>query len=181
VTEDGLERTFALNHMSYFVITQILRERLLSTTGARIINTSSEAHRRAHVDYNDLQMASGFGMFKAYCLSKLYNLLFTRELARQLRGTGVIANAFHPGFVASRFGDNNRGAMSAVFRLLKRFALTPEEGAKTLVYLASSDQVSNVSGEYFDKSAPATPTKDAQDDAAAKWLWAESERLAQIG
>jgi len=180
VTQDGLELTFALNHMAYFVITQILRERLIGTPEARIINTSSDAHRNAHVDYNDLQMASGFGMFRSYCRTKLYNLLFTRELARQLRDTGITVNAFHPGFVNTRFGDQTEGIGAGVFRLLKWFALRPEDGAKTLVYLASSKDVAMVTGEYFHKCAPTKPTKDALDDAAAKWLWAESERLADF-
>jgi NAD(P)-dependent dehydrogenase (short-subunit alcohol dehydrogenase family) len=180
ITSDGLERTFALNHMAYFVVTHILRERLIATPGARIINTSSEAHRKAQVDYNDLQMESGFGMFKAYCRSKLYNLLFTHELSRRLRGTGVTVNAFHPGFVGTRLGNNAGGAGGTIFRFLKWFALTPEEGAKTLIYLSSSDQVGAINGEYFQKCAQATPTSHARDDAAAAWLWAESERLAGI-
>jgi retinol dehydrogenase 12 len=180
VTPDGFERTFALNHMSYFVVTQILRERLLATPGARIVNTSSNAHRSAHVDRNNLQMLTGFRMFKAYCLSKLYNILFTRELARLLRGTGVTANSLHPGFVATRFGDQTSGAGGTVFRLIKYLAITPEQGAETPVYLASSKQPENVTGEYFYKCVPTTTTRDAQDDEAAQWLWAESERLARF-
>jgi NAD(P)-dependent dehydrogenase (short-subunit alcohol dehydrogenase family) len=176
-TEDNLERTFALNHMSYFVLTHFLRERLLATPGARIVNTSSDAHRNAHIDYNDVQMTARFGMFRNYCLSKLYNILFTRELSRQLRGSGVTVNALHPGFVATRFGDETSGAAAAAFRVVKRFAMAPEEGAKTLIYLASSPDVDGVSGEYFHKCAPSKPSKDALDDAAAQWLWSESERL----
>jgi NAD(P)-dependent dehydrogenase (short-subunit alcohol dehydrogenase family) len=177
VTEDGLERTFALNHMSYFVITQVLRERLLATPGARIVNTSSNAHRGAHVDYDDLQMMNRYRMFRAYCLSKLYNILFTRELSRQLKETGVTANCLHPGFVATRFGDNTSGAGGFLFRLIKLFAITPEQGAETPVFLASSDQAKSVTGEYFYKCAPTSPTKDAIDDAAARWLWTQSEKI----
>jgi len=177
LTEDGLERTFALNHMSYFVMTHFLKERLVGTPGARIVNTSSNAHRNAHVDYNDLQMRNRFGMFKAYCRSKLYNILFTRELSRQLQGTGVTANSFHPGFVATRFGDETSGAGGLGFRLLKRFAITPEEGAKTPAYLASAEEVRGVTGKYFYKCAPVPTTKDALDDAAARWLWSESEKI----
>ena len=180
LTEDGFERTFALNHLSYFVVTSVLRERLLETPGARIVNTSSQAHRAARVDRNNLQMLTGFRMFKAYCLSKLYNILFTRELARQLRGTGVTANALHPGFVATRFGDATSGVGGIAFRVAKLFAITPEEGARTSIFLASSEQVQNVTGEYFYKCAPIAPTKDAQDEEAARWLWAESERLTNL-
>jgi NAD(P)-dependent dehydrogenase (short-subunit alcohol dehydrogenase family) len=180
ITRDGLEMTFALNHMAYFVVTHFLRDRLLATPGSRIVNTSSHAHRRAHVDYDDLQMIRRYRMFRNYCLSKLYNLLFTRELSHQLQGTGVTSNALHPGFVASRFGDATKGAGGIAFKFLKRFAIAPEEGAETLVYLASSPEVATMSGHYFYKCAPTPPTKDALDDSAAKWLWTESQRLASL-
>jgi NAD(P)-dependent dehydrogenase (short-subunit alcohol dehydrogenase family) len=178
LTADDLERTFALNHMSYFLVTHILCDRLAATPGARIVNTSSEAHRNARVDYKDLQMKGRFGMFRNYCLSKLYNILFTRELDRRLRDSGVTVNALHPGFVATRFGDETSGTSAKAFRLLKRFAITPEEGARTLVFLASSPEADGVSGRYFQKCAPSKPTREAEDDAAARWLWEESERLA---
>jgi NAD(P)-dependent dehydrogenase (short-subunit alcohol dehydrogenase family) len=177
-TEDRLERTFALNHMSYFVVTHFLRDRLLSTPGARIVNTSSDAHRRASVDFNDLQLTHGYSGFNAYCRSKLYNILFTRELSRQLNGTGVIANCLHPGFVATRFGDEGKGFGALAFRLAKRLALSPEEGAKTMIFLASSPEAAAVNGEYFHKCAPKAPTLAAQDDQAAGRLWAESSRIA---
>jgi NAD(P)-dependent dehydrogenase (short-subunit alcohol dehydrogenase family) len=180
LTEDGFERTFALNHMSYFMVTHILRDRLLATPGARIVNTSSEAHRNAHVDYNDPELKANFGMFKTYCRSKLYNILFTRELARRISGSGVTANALHPGFVATRFGDENTRPGGLLFRAIKRFAIRPEEGAKTLVFLASSPAVSDVNGEYFYECVPSTPTSDALDEAAGRWLWTESERLAHL-
>jgi NAD(P)-dependent dehydrogenase (short-subunit alcohol dehydrogenase family) len=178
VTEDGLERTFALNHMSYFVITQILRVRLLATPGARIVNTASDAHRNAKVDFDDLQVSKGYGAFKAYCKSKLYNILFTRELARQLEGSDVTANSLHPGLVATRFGDAGQGVIASGFRVIKRFGLTPEQGAETLIFLASSKEAAGITGKYFHKCAPATPTREAQDDAAAKRLWEESEHIA---
>ena len=180
LTDEGLERTFALNHMAYFVLTHFLRDRVIATPGSRIVNTSSHAHRGAHVNTNDLQQTGSYKMFRNYCLSKLYNLLFTRELSRQLQGTGVTANALHPGFVASRFGEETQGAGGAIFKLLKWFAITPEEGAKTLVYLASSPDVANVSGQYFYKCAPTTPKKDALDDEVARWLWSESQKLASL-
>jgi NAD(P)-dependent dehydrogenase (short-subunit alcohol dehydrogenase family) len=177
ITKEGLERTFALNHMSYFVVTSVLRERLVSTPGARIVNTSSNAHRGARVDYNDLQMMNRYRMFKAYCLSKLYNILFTRELSRQLQETGVTANCLHPGFVATRFGENTSGAGGLLFRLIKNFAITPEQGAETPVFLASSEQVKDVTGQYFYKCAPTSTTSDAMDNAAAQWLWIESQKI----
>jgi NAD(P)-dependent dehydrogenase (short-subunit alcohol dehydrogenase family) len=180
MTEDGLEMTFALNHMAYFVMTHFLLDRVLATPGSRIVNTSSNAHRAAHINYKDLQQTGSFSMFRNYCLSKLYNLLFTRELSKQLQGTGVTANALHPGFVATRFGDATHGASGVFFRFLKYFAISPEAGAKTLVYLASSPEVATITGQYFFKCSPTTPTQDAQNDEAARWLWSESKRLANL-
>jgi NAD(P)-dependent dehydrogenase (short-subunit alcohol dehydrogenase family) len=180
VTKDGLELTFALNHMAYFVLTHGLRERLLASAPARVVNTASDAHERAGLDLDDLQSANGYSGFKAYGRSKLWNILYTRELARRLAGTGVTANCLHPGFVATRFGDQSGGLLSAVVRMAKLFAISSEEGAETLVYLASSPEVANVSGAYFYQCRPATPTKEAQDDAAAKRLWLETAKLAGL-
>jgi len=180
VTEDGLELTFALNHMAYFVLTHGLRDRLLASAPARVVNTASNAHRRARLDFDDLQSAHGYSGFKAYGRSKLANILFTRELARRLAGAGVTANCLHPGFVATRFGDQTGGLLSSVVRAAKIFAISSEEGAETLVYLASAPEVANVSGAYFYKCRPATPTKEAQDDAAAQRLWSETAKLAGL-
>jgi NAD(P)-dependent dehydrogenase (short-subunit alcohol dehydrogenase family) len=118
--------------------------------------------------------------FKVYGRSKLCNILFTRELARRLAGTGVTANSLHPGFVATRFGNETGGLISFGIRVGKRFALSPEEGAETLVYLASSPEVSTVTGEYFHKCRPAIPTAEAQDDEKARRLWSESSRLGHL-
>ena len=131
LTEDGLECTFALNHMAYFVVTDGLRETLLASAPARIINTASAAHKGARLDFDDLQLAKGFGPMKAYGRSKLCNILFTRELARRLHGTGVTANCLHPGFVATRFGDESGGLISRFVGLAKLFAISPEQGAET--------------------------------------------------
>lgn len=180
-TEDGLERTFALNHMGYFRITALLRERLIASAPARIVNVASEAHRGARLDFSDLQSSRQYRGWKAYQRSKLANILFTRELARQLEGTGVTANCLHPGFVASDFGNNNRGLWRLGIRLAKRFGAIPvERGAQTPVYLASSSEVAPVSGKYFDKCRERPPDQAAQDDTAARRLWAESERLAGV-
>jgi len=178
LTADGLERTFALNHVAYFVLTEGLRERLLASAPARIVNTSSNAHRRASLDLNDLQSAKSYDGFMVYSRSKLCNILFTRELARRLEGTGVIANCLHPGFVATRFGNESQGALAYVIRVAKTIAISPEKGAETLVYLASSDEAAGVTGEYFYRCRPETPTTHATDDIAARRLWDETARLA---
>jgi NAD(P)-dependent dehydrogenase (short-subunit alcohol dehydrogenase family) len=180
VTEDGLERTFALNHVSYFVLTAGLRERLLASAPARIVNTASNAHRRGRLDFDDLQSARSYQAFAVYGTSKLCNILFTRELARRLAGHGVTANSFTPGFVATRFGDQAGGLYAAGVRLAKLFAKRPEAGAETLVYLATSPEVANVSGQFFADCRPGTLSAQAQDDALAQRLWRESERIAGL-
>jgi NAD(P)-dependent dehydrogenase (short-subunit alcohol dehydrogenase family) len=177
VTLDGLERTFATNHMAYFVLTLALRPQLIAAAPARVINTASDAHRRAKLDFEDLQCERNYRAFTAYGRSKLSNILFTRELARKLAGTGVTANCLHPGVVNTRFADGGHGALYQVFRVVKNFALTPEKGAETIIYLASSPDVAHVTGEYFKKCARATPTSEAQDDDSARRLWRETERL----
>jgi NAD(P)-dependent dehydrogenase (short-subunit alcohol dehydrogenase family) len=180
VTADGLERTFATNHMAYFFLTELLRERLVASAPARIVNVASDAHRRAWLDFADLQSEKRYSGIQAYGRSKLCNILFTRELARRLAGTGVTANCLHPGFVASRFGDNNGGWFGLAIGAAKSlFALSPQHGAQTSVYLATSPKVTD-SGDYFDKCAPATPSRAARDDEAARRLWQESARLAGV-
>jgi NAD(P)-dependent dehydrogenase (short-subunit alcohol dehydrogenase family) len=181
ITEDGLESTFALNHMSYFVVTYGLRERLSASAPARVVNTSSDAHRGKSIDFDDLQSARDYRGFKAYGRSKLCNILFTRELARRLNGTRVTANCLHPGFVDTRFGDEAGGIFPFFIRLGKKtVALSPKKGAETIVYLASSPDVADVSGKYFYECRPKTPTAQAQDDAAAQRLWQETEKLSGI-
>jgi NAD(P)-dependent dehydrogenase (short-subunit alcohol dehydrogenase family) len=178
LTKDGLERTFALNHMAYFVMTEGLRERLLASRPARIINTASAAHQRAILDFDDLQSSKHFGARKAYGRSKLCNILFTRELARRLHDTGVTVNCLHPGFVATRFGDQSGGLISRLVWLAKFFAISPTKGAETIVYLASSTEIAKTTGQYFYKSVPATPSSQALDDRSALLLWQRSAALA---
>jgi NAD(P)-dependent dehydrogenase (short-subunit alcohol dehydrogenase family) len=180
MTEDNLEFTFAINHMAYFVLTQGLRERLLASSPARIVNTASDAHKGRVLDFEDLQSAKRFSALNVYGRSKLCNILFTRELSRRWDGKGVTANCLHPGFVATRFGDGSGGFLSRAISMAKIFAISPEKGAETIVYLASSPEVARVSGEYFYKSRPAMPTAEARDDAAAKRLWIESAKLSGI-
>jgi NAD(P)-dependent dehydrogenase (short-subunit alcohol dehydrogenase family) len=181
VTEDGLERTFALNHMAYFVLTALLLDRLKASAPARVVSVASEAHRGATLDFADLQLADDYSGWNAYRRSKLCNILFTRELSRRLSGTGVTANCLHPGFVASSFGDNNGGLVRLGLGLAKRLAaISPERGAETPVYLASAPEVAGTTGAYFDKCRAVAPAAAAQDDPAAARLWQESARLAGL-
>lgn len=181
VTPEGLELTFATNHMSYFLLTHGLRERLLAGAPARVINTASSAHQRATLDFDDLQSSRDYRGFMVYSRSKLCNILYTRELARRTAGTGITANSLHPGFVATRFADASGGPFSWVVRASKKvFAISVDKGAETLIYLASSPEVATISGGYFYQCRLATPTRAAQDDAAARRLWEETAKLAGL-
>ncbi len=182
LTEDGVERTFALNHMGYFLLTDLLLARLREAAPSRIVNVASEAHRGATLDFSDLAGRNGAKGWPAYRRSKLANILFTAELARRLEGSGVTANCLHPGFVATRFGDaGNSLATRAFIGLAKRvMAITPEEGGRTIVHLAGDPAVAGISGRYFIKSRAAQPSPAAQDAAAARRLWEESARLAGL-
>ena len=177
-TADGLEMTFALNHMAYFVITNLLLPQL--KPGARIVTVASNAHRGAKLDFDDLQSRRGYAGFGVYSKSKLANILFNRELARRTP-QGVTANALHPGFVATRFGDQSGGLMRAVFRVAKPIgAISPEEGARTIIHLAASSAVDGVTGEYFYESAITAPTAEARNDADARRLWEVSEKISGL-
>ena len=178
VTREGLELTFALNHMAYFVLTEALRDKLIASAPARIVSTSSAAHQGASLDFSDLQSAKGYNGFKVYGRSKLANILFTRELARRLAGTGVTANCLHPGAVATRFGDSSGGWVGRLLPVLRLFFISPEKGADTIIYLASSPEVADTTGAYFVKRKITEPSAAARDDAAAKRLWEASEALA---
>jgi NAD(P)-dependent dehydrogenase (short-subunit alcohol dehydrogenase family) len=180
LTSDNLEETFATNHMAYFVLTLGLKANLLAAAPARVVSTASDAHKGYTLDFDDLQAVKGYSAIRAYGRSKLCNILFTRELARRWSGTGVTANCLHPGFVATRFGDRSGGFLSGIVRIAKNFAISPEKGAETIVYLASSPDVSAISGDYFYKCRPATPTAGGRDDTAANRLWNESAKLAGI-
>ncbi len=178
VTAEGLEQTFALDHMSYFTLTAALLGRLKATPAARVVSTASDAHRGVSLNFDDLQSAKGYNGLRAYQRSKLANILFTRELARRLTGAGVTANCLYPGVVASRFGDEAGGWTAPVFSLVKRFAISPEQGAQTIVYLASAPEVAGISGEYFAKRKIAGCSAAAKDMTAARRLWEISEGLA---
>ncbi len=180
-TADGLEMTFALNHTSYFTITSLLLGKLKATPGARIVSTSSRAHRRAKLNFDDLQARRNFSGFQVYGRSKLCNILFTRALAKRLAGSGVTANCLHPGFVATRFGDQSGGFLQRAVAVGKSlFAISEEDGAKTIIHLASSPDVASVSGEYFNECKVETPSAHARNDADAEKLWQASEKIANF-
>lgn len=179
---DGYEYTFALNHLAYYLLTNLLLDMLLADAPARIINVSSRAHEGSKLDFDDLQNDKQyiFGGYRAYGQSKLANLLFTYELARRLSGTGVTVNAVHPGMVATGFGMNNGGAMRFGMRIYHQFALTPQQGADTVVYLASSPEVEGITGKYWVARAPVASSPESYDEDAQKRLWAVSAQLAGI-
>jgi NAD(P)-dependent dehydrogenase (short-subunit alcohol dehydrogenase family) len=178
VTAEGLELTFATNHMAYFLLTQALLAPLQAAAPARVVNTASDAHFGRRLDFDDLQTTRGYRSQATYGRSKLANILFTRELARRLAGTGVTANCLHPGFVATNFGQQNSLVFRWGVRVAMLFAGRPERGAATIVYLASDPAVADVSGDYFYDCRPKQPSAAARDDAAARRLWDESERIA---
>jgi NAD(P)-dependent dehydrogenase (short-subunit alcohol dehydrogenase family) len=182
VTAEGNELTFATNHLAYFALTHELLATLLASAPARIINTASEVHRRAKLDFNDLQSRHRYDGFVAYAKSKLANVLFTGELARRLSGSGVTANSLHPGVVASRFGlpSEGQGGDPSSARFLSAHGISPEDGAETIVYLASSADAARVSGQYFNRCRPVTSSAEAQNEVLAEKLWKESEQLAGI-
>jgi NAD(P)-dependent dehydrogenase (short-subunit alcohol dehydrogenase family) len=181
-TEEGFEETFGVNHLGHFLLTNLLLERLRGSAPSRVVVVSSHAHKGARrgLDFDDLQAEHKYRWAKAYSKSKLANIYFARELARRLDGTGVTVNALHPGFVRSEFGRG--GDLGGIYGwgikyLASPFAISPEKGALTSIYLASSPDVESVSGGYFFKSKPSTPSAVAQDDDAASRLWDASEKL----
>lgn len=180
-TADGLERTFAVNHLGYFMTTLLLWPSLLAAPSARVINLSSDAHRQAKLNLDDLQNERKYASFRAYAQSKLANVLFTYELDRRRGNAPVTVNAVHPGFVASNFGRNNRGVIGLVMtRLVPLFAKSVVEGAATSVYLASSPEVAGVSGRYFVDCRPVKSAPQSYDRTAAERLWAVSEELTGL-
>jgi NAD(P)-dependent dehydrogenase (short-subunit alcohol dehydrogenase family) len=180
-TKDGFESTFGINHLGPFYLTRLLTDRLIASAPSRVVNVSSTAHSSARkgVGFDDLQSQSGYSGMRVYGRSKLANILFTTELARRMAGKGVTANSLHPGVVATGFArdDDASGFLAFGIKVIKPFILTPEKGARTSVYLASSPAVDGVTGKYFVKCRPKTPSAAAQDEVAAGRLWSISEEL----
>jgi len=180
-TADGLEMTFAVNHLGYFMTTLLLWDRLLAARSARVIVLASDAHRQAKLNFDDLQSRHKYAGFRAYGQSKLANVLFTYELDRRRGDAPITINAVHPGFVASNFGRNNGGVVGLFMtRIVPLFAKTVAEGAATSVYLASSPEVAGVSGQYFSNCRAVKSAPQSYDRAAAGRLWAISEEITGL-
>lgn len=181
LSADGLEMTFALNVFAPFLLTHLLLDTLKANSPARIITVASATHVGKHVPFDDLTHEKGYKPLNVYAESKLMAIMLTYELARHLEGTGVTANTLHPGVVATNFGKDARGSIWPVMvTLMAPFSLSPEKGAQTALYLASSPDVVNVSGQYFVKSRPARSSDASYDVSAQQRLWAICERLTGL-
>ena len=180
VTVDGIETVFAVNHLAYFLLTQLLLPRLVESAPARIVNVASDAHHWATLDFADLQNHRRYRGLKVYGQSKLCNLLFTRELARRIAGTGVTVNSLHPGGVATGLGSNNGWWAVLIAKVLKPFLRTADQGADTAIYLTAAPEVANVSGRYFYNRREHRPSRAVLDDEVALRLWQISEQLTAI-
>lgn len=178
-TGEGLERQFGINHIGHFLLTMSLLD--LMGEGGRIVNVASGAHKTGKIHFDDINLTKGFNVIKAYSQSKLANVLFTRELARRVKDRGIMVNCCHPGAVATNIGiDRDTGFGKTVTRLLKPFFQTPEQGARTAIFLASDDSVSEVTGEYFYKCRIAKSSKRSKDMELAKKLFEFSEELVGV-
>ncbi|MEP7137614.1 MAG: SDR family oxidoreductase [Chloroflexota bacterium] len=178
---DGYEMSLALNHLNYFLLTELLLDMLKAAPAGRIVNVSSRAHYRGHVDFDDLQLQHGYAPMRAYSMSKLMNVLFTYELSRRLQGTNVTANCLHPGFVASNFAVNN-GWWVRLGMAFMSGRISVEEGSKCSIFLASAPEVQGVTGKYFNYDLKDTRSSDeSYDQNIAKRLWDESEKLVAVG
>ena len=180
VTEDGFEEVFAVNHLAPFLLTNLLLGKLKASAPARVITVTSDAHTAARLDLDNLNLEHGWDSWRSYSNSKLANILFTRELARRLEGTGVTANCAHPGVVRTGFGRDASPLMRIGLTIARPFLLSPERGAGTIVYLATSPDVAGATGGYYVKSQLREPSKAAQDEATAQRLWELSEELTGL-
>jgi retinol dehydrogenase 14 len=180
-TEDGIERTMAINYFAPFLLTNLLLETLKNSAPSRVVNVASSEHSNGHLDLDNVNKDSSMGTAGsgAYARSKLAVVLFTYELARGLLGTGVTANCLHPGAVRTNMWGH-AGALTPLFRFMSLFLLSAEKGAQTSIYLASSPEVDGVSGKYFDKKMPKRSSETSYDEAIAERLWDLSERMTGL-
>lgn len=177
LTPDGYEATFATNHLNYFLLTEALLDILKATAPARIVSVASDGHRQGRIDFDDLMGERRYDGLKAYCQSKLANVMHAYQLAKRLEGTGVTANCLHPGGVATNFAQDHPGWFGWVFKWAKPFLVTPQKGALTSIYLASSPLVEGVTGQYFAKCLARRSSGASYDERVAKRLWEVSEGL----
>ena len=181
VTQDGFEKTFEVNYVAPFLLTNLLLDTIKASAPARIINVSSEAQAAGKIYFNDLQLEKNFNFGRAYSQSKLAEVLFTYELARKLQGTGVTVNCLHPGVVATNIWQHSPSFIRPVIKsLVNLFALTPEEGARTSLYLATSPDVADVTGKYFTKSVPKRSSEISYNEAAQQQLWDMSVQMVKL-
>ncbi len=179
-TRDGFEYTFGVNHLAPFLLTNLLLETLRASRPARVVNVASRAGMRVTLDLDDLQGERRWGGWHAYCVSKLCNALFNLELDRRLRGSGVTANCLHPGVIATGFGRESTGLWRWMLRAARLTMASPDKGAQTQIYLASSAEVEGQSGQYFVDCRPAAPSRAASDAETARRLWEVSERMVGL-
>lgn len=175
---DKIEKTFALNHLSYFALTNLLLQNKNIKRGGRIINVASGAHKGIDIDFEDLETKKNYNGWFVYKKSKLCNILFTRKLSKFTSDKNITVNCLHPGFVKTEFGKNNSGILGLIIKLLMNlFAIKLEEGAKTIIYLVNSNEVNEVTGKYFYKSQIIEPSSFAQNQKSADRLWNESVKI----
>jgi NAD(P)-dependent dehydrogenase (short-subunit alcohol dehydrogenase family) len=180
VTPDGLELTFAANHLGYFLLTNLLLDTLAASAPARVVSVASEAHRGSKLDFDDLQYEKrSYNSMGAYGASKLANIAWSAELARRVEGRGITANSLHPGVIASNFGASGPGWVRFGVKLIRPFLISSEKGAETSIHLATSPEVEGVTGKYFDKKKPREPSREASDPETARRLWEVSEDLTR--
>lgn len=177
LSKDGIERMFAVNHLAPFLLTNLLLDLLKVSAPSRIVNVSSEAHRQARLDFEDIESEKSFSSLRVYGMSKLMNILFTKELTHRLTGTAVTVNCLHPGVVNTRLFDKMSPLLQSIFRI---FMISPEKGARTSVFLASDPALMNISGEYFSNCRIKQSSKESHDIKAAEKLWELSARYVNL-
>lgn len=180
VTPEGLEKTVAVNHLGYFMLTNLLKPSLLNSQAARIVNVSSDAHRFINFKIDNLNLETGYTPMNAYSLSKLLNIHFTTALAKRLEETNITTNALHPGVVRTNFGSNLSGFTNLIFLMAKPFMINADSGAATSIYLATAPEVANVSGKYFAKKKQKRPNNDAENMEYAEKVWQLSTEWSQL-
>lgn len=179
LTVDGLETTFQVNYLSHFLLTYLLLDLLKASAPSRIVNVTSDAHYNGKMDFDDLQEEKSYGVMKSYCQSKLAQVLFTHELSERLKGTGVTVNCVHPGAVRTRWGDE-AGSLGIGIRIARPFLLSPDKGAETPLYAATSPDLERVSGKFLAKKAIKESSKESYSNEEAKKLWDVSLKLAGL-